>query len=48
MSKIWTCEEADAMADEWGFNCGPAAICAVTGLSPEQLRPNLVDFESKG
>src|SRR5690606_7036322 len=37
-----------AMAhDVWGFNCGPAAICAVTGLSPESLRSRLGDFEAK-
>lgn len=35
------------MDDEWGFNCGPAAICAITGMTPEQLRPQLGDFEKK-
>jgi hypothetical protein len=44
---MWTCEQADAMADEWGFNCGPAAICAVTEMTPEQLRPHMGDFEGK-
>ena len=28
---MWTVDEAEAMADEWGFNCGPAALSAVTG-----------------
>lgn len=37
-------EEAN---DAWGFNCGPGALCAITGLSPEQLRPFLGDFEAK-
>lgn len=31
----------------WGFNCGPAALCAITGLTPEELRPFLVGFEAK-
>ena len=31
--------------EEWGFNCGPGALCAA--LTPEQLRPHLLDFESK-
>jgi len=32
----------------WGFNCGPSAICAVLDLSPEEVRPHLGDFETKG
>ncbi len=39
--------EAERAVD-WNFNCGPAALCAVTGLTPEQVRPHLGDFESKG
>lgn len=39
--------EADRCYDVWGFNCGPAAICAVTGKSPEEIRAHLGDFESK-
>jgi hypothetical protein len=38
----------DRAADEWRFNCGPAAICAIRDLSPEQVRPHMGDFESKG
>ncbi len=41
-------EQLNALHDEWKFNCGPAAICAVTGLTPEQLRPHMRDFERKG
>jgi len=44
---MWSVDRANFMADEWGFNCGPAAICAVTGMSPEDLRPYLGDFEKK-
>ena len=35
------------MADDWGFNCGHAALCAITGMTPEELRPHLGDFEKK-
>lgn len=31
----------DAAQEEWGFNCGPGALCAVAGLSPEELKPTL-------
>lgn len=44
---MWSVERANKMADDWGFNCGPAAICAVTGFTPEELRPHLGDFEHK-
>jgi len=43
-----TLEQLNALHDEWKFNCGPASICAVTGLTPEQLRPHMLDFESRG
>ncbi len=34
-------------AASWGFNCGPGALCAVLGLTPEEVRPHLGDFERK-
>lgn len=40
--------EAERAGAAWNFNCGPAALCAVTGLTPEQVRPHLGEFESKG
>jgi hypothetical protein len=33
---------------EWGFNCGPAALAAVTGKTPEEVRPHLGWFERCG
>lgn len=39
--------DAIAAADEWGFNCGPAAVAAICGLSIAELRPHLLDFEQK-
>lgn len=43
----FTRDEAQAASEEWGFNCGPAAICAVTGLTPFEIRPSMGDFERK-
>ncbi len=44
----FTYAEALAAAQRWRFNCGPAAICAVLGMKPEALRPQLFNFEQKG
>ncbi|MBX3422255.1 MAG: hypothetical protein KF752_11935 [Pirellulaceae bacterium] len=41
-------EAAQTAADQWGFNCGPGALCAVLAKTPDELRPHLRDFESKG
>jgi hypothetical protein len=43
LPRVPTIDEVDAAADAWGFNCGPAALCATTGLTPEQVRPHLGD-----
>jgi len=37
-------EEENRAWNEWRFSCGPAAICAVLGLTPEELRPYLPGF----
>jgi hypothetical protein len=41
-------DEAQDAGDEWGFNCGPAALCAVLGRTPAEIRPHMGDFEQKG
>lgn len=41
-------DDAQRAADAWGFNCGPAALCAVLGLTPDELRPHMGNFEQKG
>ncbi len=38
---------AQAASAEWGFNCGPAAACVVLGMSPAEMRPHLLDFETR-
>lgn len=43
----FTIDEATTAGDEWGLNCGPAAVAAICGLSLAELRPHLGDFERK-
>lgn len=42
----FTLEEAETVGDGW-FNCGPAALCAVTGMSPQMAMDVIPDFKSK-
>jgi len=44
----FTLDEAQKAGDEWGFNCGPGALCAILGMTPAEIRPHLGDFERKG
>lgn len=43
----FTAEDADRAYDEWGANCGPGAIAAICGLTLDELRPHMGDFERK-
>jgi hypothetical protein len=40
-------EDAERAYDEWGCNCGPAALAAIMGLTLHQVRSHMGDFESK-
>lgn len=44
---LFTVEDADRAYDEWGANCGPGAIAAIMGLTLDQVRPHMGDFERK-
>lgn len=44
----FTLEDARKAGDEWKFNCGPGALCAVLNKTPEEIRPHLLGFEAKG
>lgn len=44
----FTLSDAQKAGDDWGFNCGPGALCAVLDMTPDELRPKLGDFERKG
>lgn len=43
----FSAEDADLAYDEWGANCGPGAIAAVLGLTLNDVRPHMGDFERK-
>lgn len=45
---LFSLDDAQAAADDWNFNCGPGALCAILGKSPSEIRPQLLDFEAKG
>lgn len=34
--------------DEWGCNCGPTAVAAITGLTLRNVRAHSFEFEQKG
>lgn len=44
---LFTADDAQRAFDEWGANCGPGAIAAICGLTLDELRPLLGDFEQK-
>lgn len=52
MSKIYlprfTLADAERAAETWGANCGPGAVAAMMGLTLDELRPAMGDFERKG
>lgn len=39
--------DADRAYDEWGANCGPAALAAITGKTLDEVRPHLEGFDAK-
>ncbi len=45
---VFSLADAEKADNEWHFNCGPGAICGVLNMTPEEIRPHLSDFESKG
>lgn len=47
MTATFTLAQAEVAAATWGFNCGPGALCAILGMTPDELRPHLGDFEKK-
>lgn len=44
---ILTLDEANRAHDEWGANCGPGALAAITGMTLDAVRPHLVGFDQK-
>lgn len=44
----FTQDDLNKANDEWGLNCGPAAIAAIYGLTPDEVRPHMQEFEQRG
>lgn len=40
-------EDGERAFNEWGCNCGPAALAAIMSLTLDQVRPHMGDFEKK-
>jgi hypothetical protein len=40
--------DAERAADAWGCNCGPGALAAIMGLTLDDVRPHIGDFERRG
>jgi hypothetical protein len=40
-------DAAQRAYDEWGCNCGPSAVAAIMGMSLDEVRPFMGDFERK-
>lgn len=43
----FTLADAERASDEWGCNCGPSALAAITGRTLDEIRPLMGDFERK-
>ena len=44
----FTLDEAQTCFDEWRFNCGPAALCAVLSVRPEDALRVIPKFRERG
>lgn len=43
----FTLDDAQRAHDEWGANCGPGALAAVTGKTLDEVRPHIKGFDEK-
>lgn len=43
----FTEDDADRAYQEWGCNCGPGALAAITGMTPDEVRPHIPGFDAK-
>lgn len=48
MALRFTLEDAQRAWEDWGANCGPGALAAVTDRTLDEVRPHLRDFDGKG
>jgi hypothetical protein len=47
MKTKFTLVDAERASGEWGANCGPGALAAVLGITLDEVRPHMGDFERK-
>ena len=43
----FSADDAQRAWETWGCNCGPGAIAAVMGMTLDEVRPHMGDFERK-
>jgi hypothetical protein len=43
----FTAEQTQQAFDEWGCNCGPGALAAMTGTTPNFVRPHILKFNER-
>lgn len=43
----FTLDDGDRAYHEWGANCGPGALAAIMGMTLDEVRPHMGDFETK-
>lgn len=43
----FTVADAEQAHNDWGANCGPGALAAMLGLTLDEVRPLMGDFEAK-
>lgn len=48
MKLLFGSDEARKAYEEWGCNCGPAALAAAMGKTLDEIRPHLGPFEQRG
>lgn len=44
----FTRDDAERAYDAWGANCGTGALAAICGLTLDEVRPHMGNFERKG
>lgn len=47
MKPRFTMDDMIRANEEWGANCGPGAIAAIMGMTLDEVRPHMGDFEKK-
>lgn len=43
----FTHEDAERAYQEYGANCGPGALAAIAGMTLDEVRPHIPDFETR-